>query len=946
MTKEEAFKYWELFYQGKKEAFDYANILMKKEDYLNKKSKYGWAIDNKDNKTIALNQKETFLNTFPCSITSMNIRQGKQHFHINGREFNFAIDKKTKEKKLYEIKGREMKCVDPHQRLQERLDDKDNEKIMEIAGVKIKARQELNGNLVLVATDEEQLVTGLFSLADYIDKFKSKIKDNKNILVEIVPPLAKRFEIPKQIYISTETNRSEDILLFREMILNKNTTNFDYNESEHTLYCYDENQTRKEAFIKKKQMLKDEIYFLTIRIEGDKGLLSMFFSEEIDDDNEEEKAPEIDASFTFNLNKHDFTQELKKEETKAQEEPKQEVKEEAKLSEEVEEIIEEKEEEQPQEEEVLEEINEEIDQEAQDDIPTPPIQEEIPQEEEEIEEEKEEKVEPEEIEEQLQDVEEQEVEDSEETQEIVNEKYNHRFDTLLKINKEEIRRDLERLSFEKAKKEMKEEEEKARLKEQERAREKEEQEEQKKLKDYIGQENYKTKIFKKADLIKEERKEVEEVAKIVADDIEKKKQEKREQEERERKAYEEKLRLEEKAKQEEEERARLEEERIKEEERKKIEEELKKKNKEIQEEVQETDFIKITEELERQAIEENQENIESLGDLLEGDIPSQDQETTIQLEDEEENEETEKKRKEEIVAKQLFRKIYGDNAEKGKDFAGRTIAFSDYANYSSDTGWDYILLKDTFGIELENVVLANVQTLGEFKLNQKFESNGHTFYMTKVGEKNILQSDDVLINPFSYYEAKRLSNINKKTKKNLVYLYIKCTEYDGLSVQSEHFNIFVDFIQRSIYKMIITSLVKFEVGKDYIFISLDGDRNEAFEEAYNYAVLLNSYRKELKKDKIINAIIVLSSMETHHLNINKSSKDIALIDSTFKAIVEELSKKTIDPTIKRAIHIGPEVLNHLAVERNLLSKSRLIQNLVKEEYYECKFVYMLNREVF
>ena len=115
----------------------------------------------------------------------------------------------------------------------------------------------------------------------------------------------------KQIYISTETNRSEDILLFRELILNKNTTNFDYNESEHTLYCYDENQTRKEAFIKKKQMLKDEIYFLTIRIEGDKGLLSMFFSEEIDD-SEEEKAPEIDASFTFNLNKHDFTQELRK----------------------------------------------------------------------------------------------------------------------------------------------------------------------------------------------------------------------------------------------------------------------------------------------------------------------------------------------------------------------------------------------------------------------------------------------------------------------------------------------------------------------------------------------------------------------------------------------------------------------------------------------------------
>ena len=183
MTKEEADKYWELFYQGKKDAFDYANILIKREEYNNADSKFGWTIDYKDIKKISLNEKEQLLNTFPCSIIAKNIRQDKQHFHINGREFNFLMDNETKTKKLYEIKGKEKKCVDPHQRLEERIKEKNNEKVMEISGVKIKARQEINGDLVLAAEEEEQLLTALFSLSDYIDKFKSKIKDNKNIVV-------------------------------------------------------------------------------------------------------------------------------------------------------------------------------------------------------------------------------------------------------------------------------------------------------------------------------------------------------------------------------------------------------------------------------------------------------------------------------------------------------------------------------------------------------------------------------------------------------------------------------------------------------------------------------------------------------------------------------------------------------------------------------------------
>ena len=905
MTKEEADKYWELFYQGKKDAFDYANILIKREEYNNANSKFGWTIDYKDIKKIALNKNEQLSNTFPCSIIAKNIRQDKQHFHINGKEFNFLMDNETKTKKLYEIRGKEKRCVDPHQRLEARLNDTSNEKVMEIRGVKIKARQEINGDLVLLTTDEEQLLTGLFSLADYIDKFKSKIKDNKNILVEIPAKLAKTYEIPSSIFISTEKNKSEDLLLLRELILNKNNTTFDYNEEEKTLYCYDENQTHKSEFIKKQLMLEDEIYYLTIKIKDHDGFLSLFYSEEYDD-NSEDSAPEIDAAFTFNLNKHDITEELKKEEL---------LKEEKEQNEELEE---------KDKEELVEEESEEPEQE-----------------------------------------------------EIIESKFSHRFDTLLNINKEEIKKDLEKLNLERTKKEMKELEEKVAREKAEQEKKRQKEEESQKLKDFIGQEDYKTQTFKKEKLkLNNETKDrtktlVDEVAVSIAKEIKEKIEEKEKEE----------IRINENAEAPKEE----------------VQQEVI-KEKEISKKDIDPTTIKITAEFAKNAIENQEAITEKLGELDESEFegiepkeieeeniePEQEEvieeEETLEQEEviEEEEEETpeveetteeetteeetpleeqegqikeeelkkekeETNKKEEIIAKQLFRKIYGEQVIYGKDFAGRTIKFDDFAKEDSDTGWNYILLTDTFGIELENIVLANIQSLKDFDMNKKFVSNNQEFYVTKKGEKYLLQSDEVLTNPFSYYDAKRLAYINRKKMKKLCYIYIKCTEIDGLNVKIENFNVFVDFVQRSIHKIVGSTLINFEVGRDFIFITFDADKEEAYKEAYYYSVLLNSYRKELKKDKIINAVLVLSSIEVPISFLNKSSRDF-IFDPEFKSIYDSLNQKQIDVTIKRAIHISPDVLNRINLDRNQLKKSRILQNLDLEEYYECNNVYLLNRE--
>ena len=47
MIKEEAEKYWYLFYKDDKEALDFASCLMKRQYYHDSSSPHGWDIDEK-----------------------------------------------------------------------------------------------------------------------------------------------------------------------------------------------------------------------------------------------------------------------------------------------------------------------------------------------------------------------------------------------------------------------------------------------------------------------------------------------------------------------------------------------------------------------------------------------------------------------------------------------------------------------------------------------------------------------------------------------------------------------------------------------------------------------------------------------------------------------------------------------------------------------------------
>ena len=89
MNKDEALKLWDELYLSEEKAYDYASHPMKREDYNNENSIYGWIVDEKQpNKTAG---KNLINNEIPSSIVTKTIREGKTSFKIG--KFLFEVRK-------------------------------------------------------------------------------------------------------------------------------------------------------------------------------------------------------------------------------------------------------------------------------------------------------------------------------------------------------------------------------------------------------------------------------------------------------------------------------------------------------------------------------------------------------------------------------------------------------------------------------------------------------------------------------------------------------------------------------------------------------------------------------------------------------------------------------------------------------------------------------------
>ena len=141
---------------------------------------------------------------------------------------------------------------------------------------------------------------------------------------------------------------------------------------------------------------------------------------------------------------------------------------------------------------------------------------------------------------------------------------------------------------------------------------------------------------------------------------------------------------------------------------------------------------------------------------------------------------------------------------------------------------------------------------------------------------------------------------------------------------------FFDLLDRTLKRCCPLSYIEMKTvignGKgNYAFITFDGSVPEAYQEALNYAVLVNSYRREYRMHGKLNAAIVLNEIE---VEFSKRHLDFdALIaeshDDELRALRYEFNMTVINSTIKRTIHIGPKILDKLPLDQNLLKPSQI-----------------------
>ena len=123
----------------------------------------------------------------------------------------------------------------------------------------------------------------------------------------------------------------------------------------------------------------------------------------------------------------------------------------------------------------------------------------------------------------------------------------------------------------------------------------------------------------------------------------------------------------------------------------------------------------------------------------------------------------------------------------------------------------------------------------------------------------------------------------------------------------------------------------------------------------DYALLLNSYRNELRKEENgINAVIILNQVEIpysyRHFGFEQTlalSKDVEMRAISYEFIQTAI----VNSTIRKTIHIGPSILDNLPLDQSSLKESYIGQTKsfseiynFKKRFYTYNFVFSLKKE--
>ena len=280
----------------------------------------------------------------------------------------------------------------------------------------------------------------------------------------------------------------------------------------------------------------------------------------------------------------------------------------------------------------------------------------------------------------------------------------------------------------------------------------------------------------------------------------------------------------------------------------------------------------------------------------------------------------------------FYAEKYGDDKPIVSDFAGRYFRRIDFGRSDSRYGWDFVLFNPKEMETKENVLIANLRSLKDFRSEGQFVTNGHSFNVVNDGGKYKILASDYIADPFNYEDALNVTIANENTTSPLIYIFLKAIGVHSANPDPKGIKEFFSLIDRTVKRACPQSFIEMKTtlgqsGQNIVFLTFDGAIDGAYKEALDYAVLLNSYRRQFYKQNILNAIIVLDEVPVpfskRHLDFDNLLRETG--DVELRALRYEFNMSVVNSTLKRTIHIGPSILDKLPLNQESLVPSQIGQ---------------------
>ena len=286
---------------------------------------------------------------------------------------------------------------------------------------------------------------------------------------------------------------------------------------------------------------------------------------------------------------------------------------------------------------------------------------------------------------------------------------------------------------------------------------------------------------------------------------------------------------------------------------------------------------------------------------------------------------------EEEKAEEYFKLKFGQETVEAVDFAGNYIRSGYYNNHNSKFGYKYCLYDENKEDTLDNILVASIDAINNYKKDEPFTINNKTFKVVYDDEnKPSIVSDDYLADPNSFVNAFSYAENTYNKTVSLIYVLIRFKGCDGNEMNINNEKIFLNLIcsvTRNNYKKY---LIDIRHEKHSLFITFDGTDKDSYEECLKYVTLINSYRRSFYQRGMIDAVIVLDKIYVPQMYVYNGFNSLLVTSKDFnmKAVQFELiQSEVVSSNIRTTVHIGSNIISDgLDLSNKNLHNSNLISN--------------------